>query len=159
MYRSLGMDLPACAKFLHVSTRTVHNWESGKHDIPYATYRLLRLLNRMELPGRTWQGWCFHGGKLISPEGRTFEGTDSAWWGRLTLQARMCSEFQEKLRAAVMQVREREASAQAQAAAGQRSAAAAALGAHLITSPLVITGRSHGVPSYEIRHGMAYARR
>ena len=34
MYRSLGMDLPQCAKFLHVTERTLHNWESGKHDIP-----------------------------------------------------------------------------------------------------------------------------
>ena len=100
MYRSLGMDLPACAKFLHVSTRTVHNWESGKHDIPYSAYRLLRLLNRMELPGQSWQGWCFYGNKLISPEGRSFEGKDSNWWSFLVLRARMCSEFQEKLRAA-----------------------------------------------------------
>ncbi|WP_169728596.1 VC1465 family Xer recombination activation factor [Comamonas composti] len=94
------MDLHACAQFLHVSTRTVHNWESGKHDIPYATYKLLRLLNRMELPGQSWQGWCFYGNKLISPEGRSFEGKDSNWWGLLVLRARMCSEFQEKLRAA-----------------------------------------------------------
>ncbi|MGE8441828.1 MAG: DUF3653 domain-containing protein [Comamonas testosteroni] len=28
----------------------------------------------MELPGKAWQGWCFAGGKLISPEGRSFEG-------------------------------------------------------------------------------------
>lgn len=65
------MDLHACAQFLHVSSRTVHNWEAGKHDIPYATYKLLRLLNRMELPGQAWQGWCFYGNKLISPEGRS----------------------------------------------------------------------------------------
>ena len=100
MYRSLGMDLPACAKFLHVTQRTLHNWESGKHDIPYAAYKLLRLLNRMELPGLAWQGWCFYGNKLISPEGRSFEGKDSNWWCLLVLRARMCSEFQEKLRAA-----------------------------------------------------------
>ena len=38
MYRSLGMDLPQCAKFLHVTERTLHNWESGKHDIPYVSH-------------------------------------------------------------------------------------------------------------------------
>lgn len=53
MYRSLGLDRPGCAKLLHITERTLHNWESGKHDIPYAAYRLLRLLNRMELPGET----------------------------------------------------------------------------------------------------------
>ncbi|WEE75278.1 helix-turn-helix domain-containing protein [Comamonas testosteroni] len=52
MYRSLGMDLHGCAQFLHVSARTVHNWESGKYDIPYATYRLMRLLNFMGLSGK-----------------------------------------------------------------------------------------------------------
>lgn len=83
------MDLSACAQFLHVSTRTVHNWESGKHDIPYAAYKLLRLLNRMELPGQSWQGWCFYGNKLISPEGRSFEGKDSKWWSFLVRRAQM----------------------------------------------------------------------
>ncbi|WP_080571252.1 VC1465 family Xer recombination activation factor [Comamonas testosteroni] len=97
MYRSLGMDLPACAQFLHVSTRTVHNWESGKHDIPYATYRLMRLLNFMELPGKAWQGWCFAGGKLISPEGRSFEGKDSSWWGLLLLRARVNDRLTQRL--------------------------------------------------------------
>ena len=87
MYRSLDLDLAGCAKLLHVTERTLHNWESGKHDIPYATYRLLRLLNRMELPGDTWSGWCFHGGKLWSPEGRSFVGTDGSWWSLLVRRA------------------------------------------------------------------------
>ena len=52
MYQSLGMDLAACAKYLHVTERTLHNWLSGKHDIPFATGNLLRLLNRMNLPGQ-----------------------------------------------------------------------------------------------------------
>lgn len=55
---------------------------------------------------------------------------------------------------------EPESQGRAQCAAAQALARGSeALGAHLITSPLVITGRSHGVPSYEIRHGMAYAQR
>lgn len=87
------MDLHGCAQFLHVSTRTVHNWESGKHDIPYATYRLMRLLNFMELPGKAWQGWCFAGGKLISPEGRTFESKDSNRRGLLKRRSEMFSHL------------------------------------------------------------------
>lgn len=87
MYRNLGMDLAACAKFLHVTERTLRNWESGKHDIPYAAYRLLRLTNRMELPGDSWAGWGFYGGKLVSPEGRVFVGTDSSWWSLLIRRA------------------------------------------------------------------------
>lgn len=80
MYRNLGLDLPGCAKLLHVTERTLHNWESGKHEIPYAAYRLLRLLNRMELPGDAWAGWCFYGGALVSPEGHSFYGTQANWW-------------------------------------------------------------------------------
>ncbi|CAM4261200.1 hypothetical protein COAQ111491_13550 [Comamonas aquatilis] len=38
MYRSLGMDLHGCVQFLNVSIWTVHNWESGKHDTPYAAF-------------------------------------------------------------------------------------------------------------------------
>lgn len=87
MYRSLGMDLPACAKFLHVTERTLHNWESGKHDIPFATFKLLRLMNGLELPGLSWAGWSFRGGKLCSPEGRSFEGADGSWWSLLVRQA------------------------------------------------------------------------
>ena len=87
MYRSLGLDLAGCAKFLHVTERTLHNWESGKHDIPYATYKLLRLMNGLELPGQSWAGWEFRGGKLWSPEGRSFEGTDGSWWSLLVRQA------------------------------------------------------------------------
>lgn len=79
LYQSLGMDLPACAKYLHVTERTLHNWMAGKHDIPFAAYKLLRLLNRMDLPGQAWAGWSFYDGKLWSPEGRA----RSIQWMRL----------------------------------------------------------------------------
>lgn len=45
MYVSLGMDLAACAQFLQGSQRTLHNWQSGRHVIPFAVYKLLGLLN------------------------------------------------------------------------------------------------------------------
>ncbi|GKS87687.1 hypothetical protein AVMA1855_26065 [Acidovorax sp. SUPP1855] len=89
MYRNLGLDLPGCAQLLHVTERTLHNWQSGKHDIPFAAYKLLRLLNRMELPGESWAGWCFHGGKLWTPEGRSFVGADGSWWSLLVRRAAM----------------------------------------------------------------------
>jgi transcriptional regulator with XRE-family HTH domain len=43
MYFSLGMTRADCAKFFHVTERTLHNWESGYCAIPYAAYRLLRI--------------------------------------------------------------------------------------------------------------------
>jgi hypothetical protein len=93
MYRNLGWDQATCVKNLHITLRTLHNWESGKHDIPYTAYRLLRLLNRMELPGESWAGWCFHGGTLYSPEGRAFVGTDSSWWALLVRRAAMFDQL------------------------------------------------------------------
>ena len=67
MRLNLGWDQATCAKNFHVTERTLHNWESGRTDVPYTAYRLLRLLNRMELPGPSWDGWCFVGGVLYTP--------------------------------------------------------------------------------------------
>jgi DNA-binding transcriptional regulator YiaG len=63
MYRQMGLDRPAAAKLLHVSERTLHNWESGVHEIPYTAYKLLRLLSYSELPG-AWSGWHIAVGRL-----------------------------------------------------------------------------------------------
>jgi transcriptional regulator with XRE-family HTH domain len=89
MYRNLGMQRPDAAKFLQVSERTLHNWESGRHVIPFAVYKLLRLLNRMDLPGPDWDGWYFQANKLCSPEGRSFAATDASWLSLLVRRAGM----------------------------------------------------------------------
>ena len=89
MYLNLGMQRADVAKFLQVSERTIHNWESGRHIIPFAVYKLLRLLNGMDLPGATWEGWRFSAGKLWSPEGHGFTGKDGSWWSLLVRRAAM----------------------------------------------------------------------
>jgi DNA-binding transcriptional regulator YiaG len=83
MYRSLGLSRPDAAQLLHVSERTLHNWETGHHEIPYSAYRLLRLLTRQELPGKAWTGWHITAGVLWSPEGHGFKPEDSSWWSML----------------------------------------------------------------------------
>ncbi|WP_374941038.1 VC1465 family Xer recombination activation factor [Xylophilus ampelinus] len=88
MYRGLGLDRAGVAKLLQVSPRTLHNWESGRHPIPHMAYRLLRLHFRVELPGDGWVGWSFVAGKLRSPEGHTFVGSDCSWWSLFIRQAR-----------------------------------------------------------------------
>jgi hypothetical protein len=87
MYRSLGWSRAACAKFLHVCERTLHNWESGRHDIPYAAFRLLRIECGYELPGAAWAGWRLSGGKLYTPEGFAFRPEDASWWSLLVRRA------------------------------------------------------------------------
>ena len=84
----LGLSNLDAAKLLHVSLRTLQNWLSGRHEVPYASIKLLRLLRYMELPGRGWVGWHFSRGLLVTPEGRTLDGTDGAWWSLLVRQAR-----------------------------------------------------------------------
>lgn len=135
MYRNLGLDLPGCAKLLHVTERTLHNWESGKHDIPFAAYRLLRLLNHMELPGDSWAGWCFHGGKLWTPEGRSFVGTDGSWWSLLVRRAacfdtmfKRSGQFEQALMALAAERRTTEGPDAARGDAGARGATRAAAG-------------------------------
>lgn len=87
MYRSLGWSRADCAKFLHVSEGCVHNWERGRHAIPYAAYRLLRLHIGYELPGRDWDGWSISRGKLCTPEGHHLSPLDAKWWHLLVRRA------------------------------------------------------------------------
>jgi DNA-binding XRE family transcriptional regulator len=157
MYRSLGMDLPSCAKFLHVTERTLHNWESGKHDIPYATFKLLRLMNGLELPGKTWAGWQFQGGKLWSPEGRSFEGTDGSWWSLLLRQARQFPVLSARLAQLESKLQKAQAAEGAPPRGGVSAAAAVAanqpcfeLGGSAINfGGYVRTHTSFGIPQYE----------
>jgi hypothetical protein len=74
------------ARTLQVTERTVYAWFSGKTAVPYAAYKLLRILSRFELPG--WPGWHMHSGRLWSPEGFGFDPVDGQWWSLLVRQAR-----------------------------------------------------------------------
>lgn len=146
MYRSLGLDLPGCAKFLHVTERTLHNWASGKHEIPYATFKLLRLMNGLELPGKSWVGWKFQGGKLWSPEGRSFEGTDGSWWSLLVRQARLFPVLSARLGQLESKLQKAQAAeAHAQRGGVSAACAVAANQPSFMSSPMVITGITHGV--------------
>ncbi len=98
MLAELGLKHPDAAKLLHVSLRTLQNWLSGTHQVPYAVYKLLRLIRYTELPGQAWQGWHFSRGQLVTPEGRTIDGSESAWWSLLVRQAHGFGQlYQENL--------------------------------------------------------------
>lgn len=85
------------AKLLHVTPRTLHNWISGRYDIPYAAFKLLRVLLRYELPHPKWEGWHFHGGKLYTPEGYSIAAHESSWWSLLLRRAEMFSTVYAQL--------------------------------------------------------------
>jgi hypothetical protein len=93
------------ANLLHVTPRTLHNWNSGRYDIPYAAFKLLRVLMRYELPHDDWAGWHFSGGKLWTPEGYSIAPHESSWWSLLVRRAQMfssmyarCNQLEAQLR-------------------------------------------------------------
>ncbi len=76
------------ADLLHVSLRTVKNWESGKATIPYAAFKLIRIAGLHELPGDRWAGWVISQGALWSPAGRRFESHELPYIGNMFAMAR-----------------------------------------------------------------------
>lgn len=50
MCADAGLSSDQVAKLLRVTDRTVRYWFSGQTSVPYASYRLLRILCRYELP-------------------------------------------------------------------------------------------------------------
>ncbi|WP_096697075.1 VC1465 family Xer recombination activation factor [Polaromonas sp. AER18D-145] len=91
-----GLSIDEAAKLLHVTPRTVRYWFSGKVTVPYAAYKLVRVLRWFELPGPAWRGWHFHSGKLWTPEGHGFEPHDANWWSLLVRQARSFRTIYER---------------------------------------------------------------
>jgi hypothetical protein len=94
----LGLKMPDAAKSLHVSLRTLHNWSTGVHEVPYSALKLLRLQRHMELPA-PWSGWHFTRGHLVTPEGRTIAHHEGSWWSLMVLRARSYDQLAKRLKA------------------------------------------------------------
>nr|WP_292965264.1 VC1465 family Xer recombination activation factor [Nitrosomonas sp.] len=71
-----GLTRQQVADMLRVSLRTVQYWERGVVRIPYAAFRLLRIMTGYELPFKAWEGWMLLRNQLISPEGKIFTPGD-----------------------------------------------------------------------------------
>lgn len=134
---SLGWSIEHAAKYFQVTERTWHNWESGVHRIPFAVYKLCRVLARFELPDPGWAGWSFQGGSLITPEGRQIGPRDASWWSLMVRNAQAFGRAYEQA------ARLRVLLAQATAGAGRspHEGDASAAGAGLVPSK---TSRPNG---------------
>ena len=88
--------MDAAAQLLHVTPRTVRYWISGQVTVPYAAYRLVRVMRLFELPCEGWEGWHMHSGKLWTPEGFGFTPKDQGWWSLLVRQARLFRQLIER---------------------------------------------------------------
>ncbi len=84
-----GLTVDGAAKLLHVTPRTIQYWISGRVRVPYAAYRLVRILRLFELPCPGWEGWHMPSGKQWSPEGHAFTPQDGPWWNLLIRKAAM----------------------------------------------------------------------
>ncbi len=93
---SLGWSVDDAAKYFQVTDRTWHNWEIGAHRIPFAVYKLCRVLARLELPGDAWAGWSLQGGVLVTPEGRTIKPHESSWWSLMVRNAQSFHKLYEE---------------------------------------------------------------
>ncbi len=84
-----ALSVDACADLLRISDRTVRNWESGQTRIPYAAYKLLRVLKGGRyLAHPHWREFMVQGPVLVTPEGHRFEAGELGWWSLLVRQAR-----------------------------------------------------------------------
>ncbi len=93
-----GLSPEAAAQLLHVTPRTIRYWISGKVTVPYAAYKLVRVMRLFELPCEGWQGWHMHSGKLWSPEGYGFTPDCQSWWSLLVRQARLFRDMANRER-------------------------------------------------------------
>ncbi len=149
-----GLSNDAAAKSLRVSLRTLQNWLSGRHEVPYAAFKLLRLLRYMELPGDAWRGWSFSRGMLVTPEGRTISGHEGSWWSLLVRRAAAFQSMYDTLsRFTMVQAEQREAALAAARTEGRTAAKPPNLFIeHFRTRRSRIKRAGVGKPS-EVNHG------
>lgn len=74
-----GFTRRDAARELGVSERTLRNWEAGHTAIPYAAFRLLRILGGHKLPGEDWRGFWLKGNTLWTPEGKPLYAWEMRW--------------------------------------------------------------------------------
>lgn len=91
-----GLSHDAAAQLLHVTPRTIKYWVSGRVMVPYAAYKLVRVMRLFELPMPGWEGWHMHSGKLWTPEGYGFVPTDSGWWSNIVRKAHFFHQYYQR---------------------------------------------------------------
>jgi DNA-binding transcriptional regulator YiaG len=97
---TVGLGVEACSHALGVSDRTIRNWESGTTRIPFAAYKLLRVLKGGRyLAHPIWRDYRVWGDTLFTPEGHRFQAGQLAWWSLLVRQARAFGQLMQERRA------------------------------------------------------------
>lgn len=94
--RRAGLTTKAAAEMLDINERTIRNWEKGKSRIPYAAFRLMRVMAGYEFIDKRWDGWSFFDGALWTPEGRRFEPHELRYVGTYISLARGFLEIKDR---------------------------------------------------------------
>ena len=133
-----GLTPEDAGKILHVTPRAIRYWISGKVLVPYAAYKLIRIMRLFELPCEGWDGWHMHSGRLWSPEGFSFKPDDANWWYLLVRRAEGFTR--QYHRANELERALQQGTDDAAAPTVAASSAGAAVGA--ATSPTAVGGRA-----------------
>lgn len=92
-----GLDVDRAALLLHVAPRTVRRWESGCCRVPYAAFRLLRLMSAGRVLSGPWHGFTVRGDTLWTPEGKAFKAADLAYlWLTFAMARRWQADYADR---------------------------------------------------------------
>lgn len=90
--RFAGLSREDAAELLGVSLRTVGHWETGKVRVSYAAFKLLRVYRHGDLIDPRWSAFKLRKGRLVTPEGHSFEPGDVSWLALLVRRAKLVTE-------------------------------------------------------------------
>lgn len=68
----LNISREQCATYLRVAVSKIQRWETGKAEVPFMAFEILRLVfesAHFKLSSKYWQGWFIdNDGRLVSPD-------------------------------------------------------------------------------------------
>lgn len=88
-----GLTREQAAALLGVSLRTIGHWETGRTRVAWAAFKLLRVFRHGVFPDPAWAEYRIVRGRLVTPEGHSFEPHEIAWLSLLVRRARAFSEL------------------------------------------------------------------
>lgn len=91
----LQTDPAVVARLAGVSKQTVYHWIAGTKTPSPLTQQLLEIKLAGLFPWKGWDGWrvCDQTGRLIAPNGYSFQPGELAWW---SLQKQLIKELERE---------------------------------------------------------------
>jgi DNA-binding XRE family transcriptional regulator len=93
-----GLKQGQAADMLDVTVKTLRNWEDARSPVPYAAFRVMRLMGGYVLAGKAWEGWTLKDDQLFSPEGRSFKPHELRYISNYFTMARLFLKSRNSLK-------------------------------------------------------------